>query len=187
MEHFEWCPDGYRDGGLNGQKIAIVGYSHHDSEGKDYEYFTLDTIEEVLNGRSYAFFTQIMLYFGYQSPQPFWNNVLFFNFLPTIVGTDDERYNYGTQEQLDTGKRRVLRIIEVHRPDKMLVFSKKAWKNFPLSFEEENNIRVEPPHYWHSYQVTGGKRTLAAGLRHPQYANRAEMTRMVDEYMKYKT
>ena len=49
MEHWEWCLSGYRDDGLSGQRIAIVGHSHW-SNDPDHDGFTDVCLRNVISG-----------------------------------------------------------------------------------------------------------------------------------------
>jgi len=92
MEHVEWCPSGYCNSGLLGQRIAIAGHSHWSNE-PDHDDFTIDCLQNVVSGTwRIHFFTSIGGYFGFMDPSEFWNQVLFFNFLPTKAGKDLERF-----------------------------------------------------------------------------------------------
>ncbi|HYW93069.1 MAG TPA: hypothetical protein VFA95_11540 [Gammaproteobacteria bacterium] len=123
----------------------------------------------------YAFFRQVRQYFGEDDIERFWNRVLFFNFLPNCVGSDDERYAFGTAEQRRRGKQRVLDIFGTHRPHKALVFTRKGWEQFPPTREEAEGSECKKlgasfgDFTWGTYPVRGFTVT-AFGLRHPQYA-----------------
>lgn len=181
MEHVEWCPSGYRDGGLAGQKIAIAGHSHW-SDDPDHDGSTDACLHNVISGKwRIAFFTSIARYFGFE-PAEFWPQVLFFNFLPTVVGKGIDRFKDGA-DQWEAGRARALRILDQHEPDKMFVFSTKAWKVFPPTIEDSAGVEAQAPDYWHTYQTSSGHEVKAVGLRHPQGAEKAAMTARVKSLM----
>jgi len=183
FEHKPWVPEGYKTG-LNGQRIAIVGYSHHtDSDSDD---LTIKTMQGVLRGEldtKTQFFYKIRDYFGYKSHRDFWSQVLFFNFVPYAIGTADHRYDNATREQVLQARERVLRIIADHSPQKLVVFSRKGWRSFPATVEEstsggmcsklgkEELAEFEKGTYRNLSEITA-----AYGLRHPQYARDDIMT-----------
>lgn len=183
MEHVEWCPSGFREGGLSGQRIAIAGHSHW-SDDPDHDGFTDVCLRNVISGEwRISFFTSIARYFGFEDQATFWPQVMFFNFLPTMVGGDLDRFGYGHADQLEAGRARVLRILDQHEPDKLFVFSTKAWREFPPTIEDNAKAEAQPPHHWHTYETSSGHRVKAVGLRHPQGADRAEMTAQVQSLM----
>lgn len=194
IEHAEWIGDGYKNG-IMGSRIAIVGYSHHTDESyPDCNHCTIDTVRQVISGKQVgdSFFPAVRGYFaaacpnfGFDDKATFWNQVLFFNFLPECV-SDDEPYAWGTDEQNKRGKQRFQRIITdaKPKPDKILVFTMKGWQELPGTREEEVNknsprLGAEFPRFeWGTYDA-GGHIALAFGLRHPLGAPRQMMIRAV--------
>jgi len=136
----------------------------------------------VLNGENIAFFKKIPDYFG--QSLTFWNDVLFFNFLPDIVGDGENRYGSGTTQQIIRGKARFLRLVEQHAPDKIFVFSKRAWRQLPPKAEETKGLECEPiseemPSFQRgSYRGPRGSVSVF-GLRHPQFARDDEMKQVI--------
>lgn len=173
LEHRCWCPPGYKKG-LEGQRVAICGFSHYSDEGDDEELTNI-VLNDVINGAAYRFFTSISRSFGFDSVPDFWSSVLFFNFIPVSVGASDNRYASGTSDQIVDGRARVLRLIGSHKPHKLFVFSRKAWQNFPPTFEESIGLPLNEPLGWGTYKSRGLHRTIAIGLRHPQFAQFADL------------
>jgi hypothetical protein len=171
IEHKPWKGPKYKDG-INGQRIAIVGHSHHGDE--DSENFTLEVMADVISGRqSYKFFNQIRDYFGFQDTAEFWNRVVFFNYLPCCVGPDEKHYTFGTKDQLDRARDRFLRFLKEYRPQKVFVFHTKMWEELPRSREEGPNnplgdIKGEG-FCWCTYDADG-QIVMAFGLPHPERA-----------------
>jgi len=178
IEHTPWRGQNY-ESGIGGQRIAVVGYSHHRGPSQvDCEDFTEDVVRCVIEGQQEreSFFGPIRGYFGYDDNAAFWNRVLFFNFLPDCIGVTDQRYETGSPSQIVHGKRRFLRIIREEKPDKVFVFTVKGWRSFPRTIQEEaGEARILlgtnfPKFSWGTYAA--GKHTVMAfGLRHPQFAN----------------
>lgn len=189
IEHQPWVGKEYSDG-LDGQRIAIIGFSHHRAEDEsDTTSFTFDVMQEVIDRDPYAFFRQVRQYFDAKAVETFWNRVLFFNFLPDCVGSDNQRYGDGTPEQLQRGKQRVLKLFAEHRPHKAFIFSKKAWENFPPAREEANGgncPKLGPEFGGFSLGTydTGGFVVTAFGLRHPERAPYESIHKAVQHILK---
>jgi hypothetical protein len=180
IEHDPWIGDAYCSG-IEGQRICIVGYSHHRNEcDNDGKNFTRDVLKDITTGaQRYSFFTKVSQYFDADDPAEFWNRVLFFNFLPDCVGLDRDRYKSGTAEQLARGQHRFLRIIQgdpAHHPHphKVFVFTRKGWKNCPPLEEEKPDGRPLPldgfaDYSWGTYRHNEHI-VQAYGLQHPERA-----------------
>jgi hypothetical protein len=185
VEHIPWKGQNYDKGGINGQRIAIVGHSHH-SEEEDTDNLTLDVMREVTTGRSYKFFDQIQDYFGFLDGADFWNRVVFFNFLPDSVGSDEERYKHGTPEQIARGKERFRRLLSEYHPQKVLVFSKTIWSEMePLREEEASDSSGEKRgdgFSWGTYELDG-QIVMVFNLHHPERAPKDRQTRAVQQIL----
>ena len=173
IEHTPWLPE--NADGIQGQKVAVVGYSHYVG-GQDSITLTIDVVQSVVNGEKFRFFQAIQGYFGFPDDPGFWNRVLFFNFLPNAVGTKSEKYKLGTPEQIQHGKDRFLRIIDAEKPDKVFVFARKGWCDFPETTKEELSVGMCTPLIqgqkepnWGTY-MAGDQSVLVCGFRHPQGA-----------------
>jgi hypothetical protein len=178
IEHKPWPGANYKSG-IDGQRIAIVGYSHHrDPSYPDCADFTIDVVRRVISGKQKgdSLFATVAGYFGYEDRAAFWNSVMFFNFLPHCVGTTNQRYNHGTSAQIECGKERFLRILRKEKLDKVLVFTAKGWSDCPETQQEKagKDCLALGPNFpsfsWGTYSADD--HTVAAfGLRHPQYAD----------------
>lgn len=192
MEHDPWVGSGYETG-IEGQRIAIIGFSHHNEkeEGEDRASFSKEVVEDVITGEErYAFFTQIRNYFGFDDHSNFWNRVMFFNYLPECVGSDDERYGYGTEEQHILAKDRFLRLIRMeYPPHKVLVFTVKGWEACPPTREEEledgvcRPLGADFPGFTYGTYDANGQIVMAFRLRHPQGANGELMRRAIQHIL----
>jgi len=111
---------------------------------------------------------------------------MFFNYLPDCVGKECERYKKGTKEQIQRAKPRFNKLLEIYRPDKVIVFSNtqgKGWQTLPNTSEEEKKkelfrLGTSEKFTWGTYKV-GNKTVRAYGLRHPQGADKSEMQQAV--------
>jgi len=182
IEHLEWTGPDYEQG-FEGQKIAVVGYSHYLTPGDpDGDDLTSRMVRSAIAGDNFPFFDAIGSYFGVLNNADLYNRALFFNFLPDCVGTSARRYAHGTKEQIERGQVRALRLFGEHKPTKVFVFTRKGWSDFPPIREEQNEGTPLSPEFtrftWGTYDV-GGHIVSVFGLRHPQYANSNEMQRAV--------
>lgn len=143
------------------------------------------TIRNVMSGCwEISIFDRIRDYFGFSHNAEFWPQVTFFNFGSTSIGGQEDRYRWATKEQVALGRARVLDIPEEHRPEEVLVFTRKGWRSFPPTIEDDLGI-AEPgwPHGWQTYRLRDGGLVRATGLRHPQFARKADMSAAVSEIL----
>jgi hypothetical protein len=119
IEHEPWRGLSYEKGiDSNSQRIAVVGYSHHGNE-EDTNKFTNNVVCKAIAGKcKLAFFNQIAGYFGSENIAVFWNRVLFFNYLPDLIGADDDRYKSGSEDQIKRANGRFLRLLQEYVPQK---------------------------------------------------------------------
>lgn len=185
IEHLHWRGCDYK-AGIEGQRLALIGYSHWGEEDDTPAEGTRTCIRRVIAGEyRLRFFTSIRNYFGFYSHSEFWRRVIFFNYLPESIGDGDERFNWGTEEQIHRAQKRFLSILENEQPHKVLVLTKKGWLSCPPT-HEQNSPSEGPPlpltgfpgFSWRTYEL-GGTVVRAFGLRHPQGANGELMRRAV--------
>jgi len=186
FDHKPWVGNCYETG-INGSKLLIAGHSHHGSE--DHDQFTIRTIEEIGLTGNHWFFNAIAGYFGGMATKEFWQHVAFINTLPNLVGESDRRYEAGTLEQRQAAPDRIKRIIANLKPQKAIVFSKAAWKIWPLfdgDVDEGALLVPETDEIWYGSYANGSDQpTVAYQLRHPQYAPKDAMIRSVEAIMKH--
>jgi hypothetical protein len=182
VDHEPWRGP-YCESGIEGQRIAIVGYSHHrNANDVDNNQFTINVVRNVLIGKQKgdSLFATVPGYFGYANRVEFWNRVWFFNFIPECIGTSDEKYAVGTDGQIQRARARFMRILRVERPNKVFVFTKKGWPKCPFTAQEERGEDCTPlgdgfdDFSWGRY-VFSDHTVAAFGLRHPQCACKAQM------------
>jgi hypothetical protein len=182
IEHEPWRGRN-RKSGIEGQRIAIIGYSHHrNPKHVDHDQFTNYVLRNVLSGRQKgdSLFATVPGYFGYEDRAKLWNRVWFFNFIPECIGTSDKMYAAGTSDQNERARKRFERILRKEKPNKVFVFTTKGWTNCPPTDQEkrgEKCARLDVAFEdvsWGEYTF-GGHTVLAFGLRHPLFANKAHM------------
>jgi hypothetical protein len=193
VEHTPWVGEEY-NAGIEGQRLAIVGYSHWLGEGeKDSSDCTRTVISKVIGAEEefdhIPFFVQIRNYFNFASHSDFWNRVLFFNYISECIGAREERYETATPDQIERAKVRFLRIIQERLPHKVLVFTTKGWPGLPATLEEQKPSGRAPRlaaefggFEWGTYK-TNGHLVMAFGLRHPQGASGKLMRRVVQHIL----
>jgi hypothetical protein len=184
ITHAPWRPTNKK--GIGGQRIAIIGYSHH-SDG-DREGLTREVILGVIEGEyKIRFFTSIRKYFEFDDPEDFWGRVLFFNFLPERIGTKNEKYGTGSGEQTRKAIERTLRILAQEKPDKVLFFTTKGWRAFRETIEKSAGpltplLQKSPEPAWGRYTI-GNHQVLICGFRHPQGAKTQDMRNQVRAFL----
>jgi hypothetical protein len=194
IEHAIWQPKaGSR--GINGEHIAIVGYSHFYNPKKEVDRtdLTCDVLQRISCGlEKQSFFTSVRNYFDFSDSADFWGNVFFFNFVPNCIGNGDQRFNSASPKQVELGQERVLRIIkDEHKIQRIFVFSRKAWRDFPPTIEEDRHQPCHPlfrnsrEPSWGTYR-SGDRHILACGFEHPLGANGKSMRDAIREFWKIK-
>lgn len=170
MEHLPWIGPDYKFG-LEGQRLAIVGYSHWLWDGHEDEIEgTRHCIAKIVSGdERISFFTAIRNYFGYDSHDDFWRYVMFFNYLPNCVGGSSRRFGDGTAEQIGIAKKRFLRLIREGLPDKIFIFTSRRWA-FPQPDGPLRQLHPEFSNFLCGTYIVNGHRSQAFFLRHPQGA-----------------
>lgn len=184
IEHECWRPPLY-DEGFAGERIAVCGYSHY-SDHSDHDRLTIDIVNDVVDGKAnYSFFTSIAQSFGYEDKAAFYHRALFFNFVPSIVGSGEDKFAVASSGENERARARVWRIMDEHRPHKLLVFSEKAWAAFPKTDEERAGKVAKGAEVRSGrYTIANGHQVSAYGLRHPQGAAAAELRNAVEEIMR---
>lgn len=179
MEHLPWVGSQYALDGFQGQKIAVVGYSHYE-DGPDYPGLTQEIVERIRSGTNYSFFTSIRNAFGSADSSDFWDRVVFFNFIPQKIGTAAAKYAVAGEALHAEARGRVLRILHEHKPEKLVAFSSKGWDEFPPYPNEDTPLDSAPAvRSRGTYIDPDGHAVAAFGLRHPQGANGHEMRNAV--------
>jgi hypothetical protein len=189
IEHKHWPRKSLE--GIDKQHIAIVGYSHYGDLKKDSSTFTHWALGAFMKGKEVGdqFFPAIQSYFGFDGHPEFWNYVHFFNFVPQCFARE-KKYATADAATKKKAQDRFLRILREETPDKVFVFSRKAWNQCPSTVEEEDNrpctpLKANPSDNWGTYRLDGHE-VRVCGFRHPLYARHADVKRSVQEFLKMK-
>ena len=84
VEHQEWIGPAYKQG-FEGQRIALVGYSHYlANDEADTDSHTVCRVREAVAGDNIRFFDALGSYFGVLDNADLYNRALFFNFCRTV-------------------------------------------------------------------------------------------------------
>jgi hypothetical protein len=168
IEHHPYIGPDYEKG-IDGLKVAIVGYSHYSEPQNDSPGFTKWCIEQTLAGHwSPRFFTSVRNSFGFADHSEFWPKVAFFNYVPVMIGTAASKFARAERQHEDRANTRLLEIIGKHRPDLVFVFTRKTtmgalglgFQPLPASYERFVGARCE----------VGGHESRIVRLRHTQGA-----------------
>jgi hypothetical protein len=184
IEHEPWRgPD--CESGINGHRIAIVGYSHHrDPKHEDFNLITNCVLERIARGETIgdSFFPRVPGYFGFKSTAEFWNRVWFFNLIPECIGISDQKYGTANGELLERAKRRFTKILRDEKPNiqKVFVLSMRGWAQCPYTAQEEGGkdctrLGADFGDFSWGRYVFSDHTVTAFGLRHPQFANKIQM------------
>jgi hypothetical protein len=116
------------DNGVDGLKVAVVGYSHYPSPGDvDSAAFSQAWITRVVTGSDRSrFLTSIRNSFGFREHSEFWSKIVFFNYVPVMIGGAGDKFRRANREEEEWANRRLLRIIDDLKPDIVFVFTRKA-------------------------------------------------------------
>lgn len=185
-EHAPWKGSKYEEG-IAGKRVVIVGYSHWSDE-TDRDDFTQAQVETWAAGEEpQPFGTRLRQFFGDAAASTFWNSIAFFNALPSLVGGADERYADGTPDQVAAIGPRALRLVAELEPDRVFVFSKKAWRHWPdyTGALKEHTLLVDEVGAFDagSYRHARGE-AIAFGFNHPQYSPVAPTREVVTAALK---
>jgi hypothetical protein len=193
IEHTPWVGPLYEREGIEAQRVAVVAFSHFDGPEEDCNGFTEQTIQGVIGGATqHRFFAAIRNYFGYIDTPAFWERIIFFNCLPSLVGGPEQRHGRGTPQQLARVGPRFLEILSLYKPHKAIVFTAKGWDWVPgfdalvptFGGPELERVFRNPPAG--AYQLEGHQ-VLVFGLRHPERAPGDEMRRAVERIMRFRS
>jgi hypothetical protein len=188
IEHEHWKRKDLS--GIAGHHIAIVGYSHYrDKKAADHSQFTIDAVNKVISGKDKryggAMFSSVPGYFGDYKREDFWRKVHFFNFVADAFFAHD-KFAIANSQQVEVAQKRFKDILRKELPDKVFIFSRKAWSSCPPTLEEMNGLCVpltnNAADNWGTYEING-KLIRVCGFRHPLRASSEKMRTSVQEFL----
>lgn len=172
MQHEPWVGPHY-ERGIDGARVLVAGYSHWSDE-TDSEGFTRRQVRLWAAGdEPRPFGPRLRAFFGFDDPAEFWNSVAFFNTLPRLVGGPEQRFECGDEQQRREVPQRVRDVIASVRPNRIFVFSRKAWRIWPdyTGSLRDGTLRIAEVGEFDagSYTYPGGE-AVAFGFAHPQFS-----------------
>lgn len=184
-EHAIWQGPTYRDAL---EKWAILGFSHYDRDWSQTDHscagldakkanFTTQLLTQTVEGAcDLRFFRDIAKACGAASlkeRQTFWKQVVFFNYLPVCVDAH-EIYRTASRTERARANQRFCEVLESCSPDRVFVFSKKAWKLMPATNEEQGSqplTRLGVSTYEFGTYTADSRKVVACCLQHPTHAD----------------
>ena len=180
----------YEHKGFNGLKLLILGESHYcgedcescgDISNNECADFTKTVIHGFINYkrgnedhadwmRTFTRFTNVLLNDKVDNETliDFWDSVVFYNYVQS--STNGPRIS-PTSLQFEKSKNAFIEVLEVYKPDLILVWGERLWYNLPDTGKwGEEDILDNGKFY---YYKVGDKETPAYKIYHPstQYFN----------------
>ena len=150
-----------RSGGIFGLKLLILGESMYE---KRVGSINADGITRMIHNvlarqNPHRFFTKIHHTIGNKNGvEHFWNSVLFYNFVQTIVGEKPRRSPTAKMWQYSVPAFKT--ILAIHRPCVVVVLGRRLWKHLGL-------LNVIVPSDDGFGKVDSQCQTIAAFINHP--------------------
>lgn len=171
MQHEPWVGSGYKRG-IEGARVLVAAYSHWSDEPDTAEFTKREVLKWAGGDEPEPFGPRLRAFFSINRPDEFWNRIAFFNTLPRLVGGPKERFEQGDQNQRREASRRVLDIIDAVQPDRIFVFSRKAWHIWPdyTGSLKNGTLRIADVGEFDAgtYKHPRGE-AVAFGFTHPQF------------------
>jgi hypothetical protein len=173
MEHTVQ-PGSFYEKGVDGLRTMVIGHSHYIWDGEvDRKNLTQEVLDRVrLGSERLRFFTSVARAFGHE-PEAFFDKVAFFNFIPTVVASQND---WGTDEQIQHGLDRTARLLSQFAPDVAIAFSSKIWWALHHS-GSEGLTYLDDRKDWIAVDRLAGRELIIC--RHPQGASSAYLSRVV--------
>lgn len=169
-----WVGENYNSSSLfKGKKLVILGESHygyHECNDEDKFSATKNVIDEYLkgdslyDGRIFTSLCKICLgkdHLEKEDKIQFFNSIVFYNYLQESVGEPGDR---PTDEQWKQSQSAFLEILEMYKPDYLLVLGKELWFKLP---EGGGKLEDSPFEYSWIYPLSNGHKVLATYVYHP--------------------
>ena len=149
-----WIGENYNLG-INGHKVLVLGASHYASAEEWNENFTINVIKDCyLNQedpfdswkRTYTKFERALA--GYEisaDERPnLWNKFMFWNFIQEPMNGPNK--SVPSDDAIYTGQKAFLEIIEIYKPDRVIVWGDTLYGWLPDKGQQGD--RIELPNAW---------------------------------------
>lgn len=144
-----WVGSGYRDGGLYGLRVLILGESHYDSSDNLRESYTIDCIRDIAQRRRFRFFTAVQsLMQGTRGWVPdaeraaFWERVAYCNFVQSFAPGPRVA---PTPEMWSAGGAALVQTVGELSPQLVVALGERLWPRLPEMPAGVNVCEVRHP------------------------------------------
>ena len=111
-------------------KICVVGESHYIGDGDDSTELTRDIVRAAIDAKKWLLFFLAVQYAFEETSSSFWEKVIFLNYVPVIVGKDENGQSKRRKMLKHDAQLRMKKVLLTYKPDKVFVFSNLVWRNF---------------------------------------------------------
>ena len=137
MRFFDpWVGSEYRDGGLYGLRVLILGESHYDSSDKLRESYTIDCIRDIGQRRRFRFFTVVQSLMqgtrgGVSDAEraAFWERVAYCNFVQKFAAPGPRVAP--TPEMWSAGGAALVQTVGELSPHLVVALGERLWPRLP--------------------------------------------------------
>ena len=175
-----WCGEDYSrtSNPIGGLRLMILGESHYHDDapiGSFVEDIHEYVIDEVLRGKRYPFMNKLSRLFITGGRRPctqnesfaFWNSVVFYNYIPMIVG-NKPRDRPRDDMWLGETPKRFMDIVRTREIEAILVCGKELWWHLPAGLPGAAQYQsIGKIHESREYEVGLPYRAVAAHIPHP--------------------
>ena len=113
------------------KRVMILGESHYTKEGEEYDpTLSVRVIKSLIQGRKFRFFTCVTTAMENEdynkiNVENFWSQFAYANFCQGGVLSGKKS---GKEKMFQDGMRAFPQVLDLARPGKILVFSRKSWR-----------------------------------------------------------
>lgn len=154
-----WVGKCYKEVNRFGARILVLGESHYGTQEDLSPDFTIGVVEALARRERHPFFTKVSkVLLGLDSSQwisdedrsEVWDHVAFYNFVQCFV-SDQARVRPGQDMWRDSSDA-FLQIIEMLKPDLVLVLGKELGENIPNLHSDIEICVIQHPSTGFSYE-----------------------------------
>ena len=155
-----WIGDKYRNEGLNGLNLLILGESHYGEEGTERPGFTRHVVRKWGQENRHRFFTttaKVVLglgssYISNSKRADFWDRVAFANYIQTFVAEDAESRKRPTDEMWQEAQEALPITIEKTSPDAIVVLGIEVERRLPELPDSLPHHAIKHPSQYFRYE-----------------------------------